>query len=110
MDDVAVKRIPAGRHVRELLGERAAVCELGVQVPDEVHSGHSDHVKVHEVTMIGQQIVCAAVEPAGVLEIEREARAFYGGFQRKRLIDDAAVTGGLRTPPGIAAPNDDAED
>ena len=33
---------------------------LGMQMPDAIHRGQMNHVEVHEVAVVGQQIVGAA--------------------------------------------------
>ena len=70
MHDVAVQRVAAGRHVGQRLPERAAAARFGVQVPDAIHLREVNHVEVHQVIVIGQQVVRAAVQPSGVAQFQ----------------------------------------
>ena len=102
--DVGVERIVPRWNIGERLRECAAV-QLRMQVPHAIHGGHANHVQVHQVAVIGHEIVGASIEPAGILEGEREPAAFDRRLERERLVHDAAVSGGLGAPPGVAAPN-----
>ena len=41
-------------------------------MPDQIHVRKADHVEVHQVAVVGQQIVGAPLEPPGIFQVKRK--------------------------------------
>ena len=96
VDDIAVKRIPAARHRGQGLREGGCAGAVGMQVPDEIHAGNANHIKVHEVPMIGEQVVGLPGQPAGIVQMKLQlVAALQFGFQAQGLVDTQLVIPGF---------------
>ena len=109
--DIAEQRVAAGGHGGQRLAKRIVRPAFGMQVPDAIHGGQMNHVQVHQVIVVGQQIVGPPIEPAGVIELQHELIAvLHRGVHSERFVDVAGVVPRRGIPPVRTAPQDDAED
>ena len=74
-----------------------------MQMPNAVQFRQPDHVHVHEMGVVRNQIVHAAAQPAGVLHSQQQTPT---GLKRRRdlerLVDDARVVVRLGAPPFVS--------
>jgi len=95
MHHIAVKGVAPGGHRGQALLETIAL-SFGMQMPHQVHLGHANHVKVHQVVVVGQQVVRAPVEPARVFQLQNQSAAIlHRGLQLERLKNNPAIESGL---------------
>src|ERR1700723_2526374 len=60
VDDVAIERVLAWGHGREGDAEVAGACKDRMEVESGVHLGFADGVEMHEVAVVGEEVVVRA--------------------------------------------------
>ncbi len=116
MDDITEEAVGAGGHGGEGEAEVAGGGEDGVEVEGGVHGGPADGVEVHEVTVVGEEVVVGAPAPfvlgggdvGGDVEVEGGAGEGSGGG--KRAEDVPSVGGGFNVPPLVAEGGEEEEE
>jgi len=66
VDNVAVECVFAGRHDRQRDAEVSGCDELRMEMESGVHLRLANGVEVHEVTVVGQEVVVGASSPFAV--------------------------------------------
>ena len=85
----AYKLVGSGGHCRQREVEVAGSDLIGVQVVDHIHCRPADGVEVHDVVVVGDEVVeLARAQPAGIdhFEIENVA-GLQGRMHLQRFVD-----------------------
>ena len=102
--DVGEQPVAAGGGGGELDGEEPGGALARVQVEDLLELGLVQHEKVHQVVVIGEQIVEPLLLPAGARELQGERAAVHPGVHLQRPVDALLDAARLRVPPPRASP------
>ena len=96
MDDVGVETIISRGHGRKSKLKIARADWLRMQVKDDIHGRPAQHVEMHEVVVVGNEVVeLALLDPARIGELEVEDVAgLEARLHLKRLINVAGVVCG----------------